>query len=124
VRHLCSEGLSPRGHPPFPSLGFVDYLGGELFELGDELPETFGVVEQGAITLELSGAEGASHGLGTDLADPSRVGAVELTGVAMTTTGGGAAAGRACHQAARQAEAELGDLGSDLTLAALGLLFC
>jgi hypothetical protein len=53
-----------------PSFGLLDGLGGEGFELADQLAEAPGVVEQGAVPLELGLAERPGDGPGADFADP------------------------------------------------------
>ena len=102
-----------------PSFGLLDGLGGEGLEFADQLTEAPGVVEQGTITLELVLAERPGDGPGSDFADPRRVGAVEMGGVAAAPAPRGAAAGGALDEASGQARAERGDLPGDLALAVL-----
>jgi hypothetical protein len=97
-------------------------VGGESLELIDELAQSAGVVEPGPVAFGLGGAESFGDCFGADFADPGRVGAVAVLGVAVTAARGGATAGGALHQASGKAEVELGDFGQDLALAGLGLL--
>src|SRR6266568_4873307 len=104
----------------WPSFGLLDGFGRERLEFADQLAEAPGVVEQGAVSLELGGAKGAGDGLGSDLADPRWVGAVQVAGVGVAPAPGRTAAGSALDQAAGQAQAEPGDLVGDLALAEFG----
>lgn len=120
--HVRGEGSCRP--PPFCLL---DHPGRQLFELVDQLPEAFRVLEQGAVALELFKAQGPGDGLAAYLADPGRVGAMSLGGVTVAMARGGATAGRAHDQAAGQAictRPEFGDLGGDQAVAALGLQSC
>lgn len=76
-----------------PSFGLLDGLGGEGFEFADQLAEAPGVVEQGTVPLELVLAERPGDGPGSDFADPRRVGAVEMGGVAVAPAPRGAGPG-------------------------------
>ncbi len=104
-----------------PSFGLLDGFRRQRLEFPDQLAQASGVVEQGTVPLELGGAERPGDGLGSDLADPRRVGAGQVAGVAVTPAPGRAAAGGGLDQASWEAEAERGDLVGDLALADFGV---
>lgn len=116
-----ADVAEPAGSFAWPSLGLLDHLRGERLELADQFAQAFGVVEQRLIALELRGAERSGDGLGVHLSDPRWVWTVELVRVAVASASRRAAACRALHEASGKAEAELGDLGDDLALAAFGV---
>src|ERR1700719_1968537 len=105
-----------------PAVGVFGRRGGQGFELGDELAESAGVVEPGLVAVELVVVEAAGDGLAGDFAGPGPVGAVEVGGVGVAAAVGIAAAAGSVDHAARQAEAEGGDLLEDLAAAGVGLV--
>ena len=56
----------------------ADGLQGEVLDLGEQVADGAGVVEQGLPGLELFGGEAAGDGLAADLAGPLGVGAVQF----------------------------------------------
>ena len=75
--------------------------------------------KKGPVALGLLGVQGAGDGLAVDPASPGRVRAVALARVCVAAAARGATARRAFHEAAGEAEADLGDLGHDLALSGL-----
>ena len=60
-----------------PTFSLFDGAGRGGLDLGHQFAEALGVVEQRAVALCLSGAEGPGDGLVADLPDPRRVGPME-----------------------------------------------
>ena len=91
---------------------------GDGFEFGDELAQAAVGGEVGAEPVGVFGCEGPGDGAGAGFAGPGGVGAVEDGRVSVAVAAGSLAAGGAAGERAGQGDADLGELGLDLLVAA------
>ena len=93
-------------------------LDGDGFEFGDELAQAAVGGEVGAEPVGFTGGEGPGDGAGAGFAGPGGVGAVQDGRAGVAVAAGPLAAGGAAGERAGQGDADPGELGLDLLVAA------